>query len=263
MAFPATSFIYGGISSEDYGLYLGSTSNPGFEKTQASTNPIFIIDSIKSRTHNFIYGIEQSEPNLKFTLDMFTYDYLSRSDIAYIDNAFFSSTMPKKLVFCQEDMANYYYNAIFSKNQIISSGNQVMGFSCDIICADAYAYEPFKTAIYDVVNGDLNKVRFNNLSGGLNYLYPRINFVCNRDSGKLKIINKSDNNRTFEIWGLKNGETVSIDEWFHITSSTGLMRLENCNKQWLRFAKGINHLEIQGDTSRVNVTYQFNRSIGS
>lgn len=262
MATKSLSFIYDNISSEDFGLFIGEINGNSLKEDMASTNTELIFDSINGRSENFVYGVVQSEKCLSFEIKLFSYTPISKGDISYVDNWLFANVMPKRLIFCQEDMATYSYDCIFTNNKTLYSGNECYGFSCTAVCSSAYAYELERSAEYDVKSGSVTKARFNNISGGIHYLYPRIEFVCNRDGGVVKIVNKSDN-RTFEITGLSNGEKISIDEWFQITSSTDLRRIGNCNKQWLRFKKGINLLEISGDTSKVKVYYRFKKAIGS
>lgn len=263
MTFSAFSFIYDGVSSEDFGLYIGTLDNNDTTSSMASTNIELVFDSIANRSENFVYGVKQSEPCLEFKMDIFSHEPLSRSDISYIDAWLFSNTQPKKLVFCQEDMANYVFYALFSKNEIQAVGGKPCLFSCNVICSSAYGYEVEKKEDYVIQNGTVKSIRFNNLSDGIYYLYPKLEFVCNRDNGEIRIKNITDNNREFVISGLSNGEKISIDEWFQITSSTGLYRLEKCNKQWLRLKKGINNIQIYGNTPKVTMFYTFRKGIGS
>ena len=262
MTFSAMSFIYDNISSEDYGLYIGSIDNKTITSSMASTNTELIFDSIANRSENFVYGVKQTEPCLTFDIELFSYEKLSRSDISYIDAWLFSNRKPKKLVLCQEDMANYTFYAIFSKNEIKAYANKPYMLTCTIVCSSAYGYEIEKKDEYIINNGS-TVVRFNNLSGGINYLYPKLEFVCNKDLGAITIENLSDNNRKFIISNLYNGEKITIDEWFQIESSTGLLRLENCNKQWLRLKNGINNIKISGNLSKLTMYYSFRKAIGS
>lgn len=258
------SFIYDNVPSEDYGLCIGGFDAPTIIESMASTNTELVYDRPASsdRGDNLIFGTKISESLLTFELELFSYEALSRDDIAYIDNWLFSNRTPKKLVFCQEDMTSYYFMAIFSKNEIISHSNSPMGFKCTVTCDSAYAYEIERENTWQVTNGNSAVIRFNNLNGGLGFLYPKIEFVCNTNNGKLTITNKTEN-RTFEISGLQNGEKITIDEWFQIKSSTGLNRLANCNKQWLRFVRGINYINVSGNTHNVKIKYRFKKAIGS
>ena len=133
MTFSAFSFIFDNISSEDYGLYIGGVDSQEIKSSMASTNTEIVYDSVNNRSENFVYGVKQSERCLEFNIELFSYDKLSRSDISYIDSWLFSNRQPKKLVFCQEDMANYTFYAIFSKNEIKAIFNEPYLLSCKIV----------------------------------------------------------------------------------------------------------------------------------
>ena len=48
-----------------------------------------------------------------------------------------------------------------------------------------------------------------------------------------------------------------------ITSSTGLNRLGNFNKNWFRLVSGVNKLRIVGGLEASTMTYQNARKVGS
>lgn len=258
------SFIYDNQSSEDYGLYIGSLNAKSTSNSPASTNSEIVYDTVNNRNEVFIYGVETTEKLLEFDIELFFEDYenIDKSDILYIDQWLFSNKFPKKLVFCQEDMSTYYYNAIFKKNEILYHNNRIYGFKCQIQCDSPYAYTSEKELTIPITN-EKAIARINNISSGLSYIYPSIQFVCNKEGGQVTIKNKSDENRTLILSGLKNNETITIDKWFQITSSYGLKRLGNCNKQWLRLRDGVNYIEVSGDTTRITLKYQFMQGIGS
>ena len=135
------SFIYDNQSSEDYGLYIGSLNAKSTSNSPASTNSEIVYDTVNNRNEVFIYGVETTEKLLEFDIELFFEDYenIDKSDILYIDQWLFSNKFPKKLVFCQEDMSTYYYNAIFKKNEILYHNNRIYGFKCQIQCDSPYA----------------------------------------------------------------------------------------------------------------------------
>lgn len=260
----ALSFIYDEKSSEDYGLYIGELNAKTTADSMASTNSEIVYDSVNDRIENFIFGVNVTERLLEFEMNLFFEDYenIDKSDIKYIDQWLFSQKFPKKLILCQEDMSTYYYKAIFKKNDILYHNNKIYGFKCSIQCDSAYAYTSEKQLIIPITS-DKSITRINNISSGVTYIYPSIRFVCNKEGGSVVITNKSDNNRSFIISNLKQGEEIYIDKWFQITSSYGLKRLGNCNKRWIRLKDGVNYIEVSGNTSRVVLTYQFMQGIGS
>lgn len=260
----AISFIYDGTTSEDYGLYIGALNANSTNNSSASTNSEIEYDFVNNRLENFIYGTKLSERLLEFEVELFFEDYenIDKSDVKYIDQWLFSQKFPKRLVFCQQDLSTYYYNAIFKKNEILYHNNRIYGFKCQIQCDSPYAYTSEKVLTIPIT-GEKALARINNISSGIGYVYPSIQFVCNKEGGNVTITNKSDGNRTLVISGLKNNEKITIDKWFQVTSSYGLKRLGNCNKKWVRLKDGINYIEVSGDTTRLTLTYQFMQGIGS
>lgn len=256
--------MYDGQSSEDFGLYIGKLSPSSKSSGSASTNSEIIYDSVKNRINNFIYGVEITERLLEFEIELFFEDYknIDKHDIKYVDQWLFSQKYPQRLVFCAEDMATYYYKAIFKKNDILYYNNKIYGFKCQIQCDSSYAYTSEKVLTIPITS-DKAIARINNISSGTSYIYPSIQFVCNKEGGSVKIVNKSDDNRELIFSNLKQGEEIRVDSWFQITSSYGLKRLGNCNKKWLRLKDGINYIEVSGDTTRLTLIYQFMQGIGS
>ena len=63
--------------------------------------------------------------------NLFFEDYknIDKNDIKYIDQWLFSQKFPKKLILCQEDMATYYYKAIFKKSEILYHNNKIYGLN--------------------------------------------------------------------------------------------------------------------------------------
>lgn len=265
MAVKALSFVYNGQSSEDYGLYIGELDGKMENSSMASTNTEIIYDTIPNRIENLVYQVKRSEDLLEFNLKLFFADVenTGKDDLKYVDQWLFSNKYPNKLIFCQEDMVNCYYNAIFKKNEILYHGNKPYGYECTVQCDSPYAYEIEREKTISIQSGDIGKLRINNISSGTSYIYPSMNFICNRENGSVFIKNINDNNRTLIFENLKQGEEITLDKWFQISSSYGLRRLGNCNKRWLRFVKGINNIEITGDLTRFTVKYQFMQGVGS
>ena len=260
----ALSFIYDEKASEDYGLYIGELNANSTSSSMVSTNTELIYDSVNNRMENFIFGVQITDKLLEFEMNLFFEDYknIDKNDIKYIDQWLFSQKFPKKLILCQEDMATYYYKAIFKKSEILYHNNKIYGFRCSIQCDSAYAYTSEKQIDLPIINNKAT-TRINNISSGVSYIYPSIRFVCNKEGGSVTITNKSDNNRSLVFSNLKQGEEIYVDKWFQITSSYGLKRLDSCNKKWLRLKNGVNYIEVNGDTGRLILNYQLMQGIGS
>ena len=265
MACKALSFVYNGQASEDYGLYIGELGGKMEDSSMASTNTELIYDTIPNRIENFIYQVKITEDLLEFNMKLFFENPtdIGKDDLKYIDQWLFSNKYPKKLIICQEDMLNCYYNAIFKDNNILYYGNKPYGYDCTVQCDSPYAYEFEHEHTISIQHGQIGKLRVNNTSSGISYIFPNINFICNKENGSIYIKNINDNGRTLIFENLKQGEEITLDKWFQITSSYGLRRLGNCNKKWLRFVQGINNIEISGDLTKFNIKYQFMQGVGS
>lgn len=260
MAQSAMTFIYDNIPSENYGLYIGNLGGSGDDSGESSTSLEVVFDNISSRSENLIYGIRKKEPMLKFNMKLFSYNTLTKEDVAYIDQWLLNNSSFKKLMFCQDDMAKFAYNAIVESTNILYNGNLIYGIECNVLCDSSYAYQSTKTNSYNIKG--VTKIRFNNLDNAYGYLYPKVRFVCNKENGTIRVKNVNDKNREFVITGLKYNEEINIDEWQQLRSSTGLLRLDKCNKNFLRFCDGVNQLEVSGDLTELQITYQFRRAIG-
>ena len=75
--------------------------------------------------------------------------------------------------------------------------------------------------------------------------------------------NSDDHDREFLFTGLLASESISIDASLQtVTSSTGLLRLANFNKHWLRLVPGINHLHVESGIGTFTITYFERVAIG-
>lgn len=173
MAFQGQIFIYDGISSDTYGLYIGGIEKKAITSSDAATNTELVYDNVNGRNENFVYGVKKKNTTLEFKLDLFSPNELTRYDVHIIDAWLFSNAMPKELIILQDDMMEFHYNAIFSKGEVLThKGGVVYGFSCTVVCDSVYALDRQQTKSYKI-NGE-TIIYFNNMSSGINYSYRTI-----------------------------------------------------------------------------------------
>jgi hypothetical protein len=267
MSFYAKSFSYGGESSEFYSLEIaniegGSSSNPG-------SGQVDIIDQyIFRRPKSYFYGISYTSP-LSFPVSFFSPNELTALDISYIQMWLFGGLEYKALAIVQPDMDEIYLNAIFTDPRIIRFGNNIYGISGTCTCDSQFAYTYPKTVVYDEFIREENQlpskeITFYNNSHYQGYLYPTCEFIRNsQTSGGFSITNYSDDDRVFEFEDLLPYETITVNNDLGIIQSdSGLRRLSNFNKNFLRFVPGVNNLFLEGEVSEFTLTYQFLRRIG-
>jgi len=139
------------------------------------------------------------------------------------------------------------------KDFVFSDGYRAV--RCIVECKSPYAWTNLKTKTYPKVE-IFSSVNFDNLSANLEDMLPCIEFKITNNRN-FKIINKSYDNLTFEWTNLQDGEIITCDcQTGIITSSTGLNRFVNFNKNFLRFKKGRNKLEFWGNVEYVKIKYK-------
>lgn len=247
MAFYGLKFIYDNIPSDSMGLYIGEFGGNSVKNSPSSTKRELVYEHNEAREENLIFGTKTSSDLLEFDLGVFSYEQLSRQEMERIERWLFYNDKPKKLVICQDDMYQYHYNAIIT-GEWISVGNMSQGLQCKVQCDSQYGYSNRVTMVIPkgtrtVRNASITKM-----------IYPKIEFTCTKANGSISIKNVTEN-RTFTMTGLQLNEKITIDKWFQITSSTGLLRLSNCNREWLRLLSGMNKLEVQGDVANIKLEY--------
>jgi len=265
MAFFGRSFIYGGIVSDYYGLSIGDINSSDINETMGSSGMEISDQKIYRRATPYFYGATPS-PVLKFDMSAFSKEEIDADFFRLIQKVFFSSKKYKKLQIVQEDMAEVYFDCILNDPKIIRVGNLLRGISFTVQCSSPFAWKFPKTTTYSYTQPTINEtIVFNNSSDDNgSYLYPKNVITMNSFGGNISITNLSDNNRVFSFTGLSSGEIITIDNSLQIiSSSTGLKRLGNFNKKFLRMIPGVNTLRIQGAIASLATTCQFvSRKIG-
>ena len=263
MSFYSKSFTYADQPSELFNLEIaniegGTSSNPG-------SGSIDIIEQfIQKRPIPYFYGIAYSK-KLEFPVSFFSPDEISAVDISYIQSWLFSQSSYKQLAITQPDMAGIYLNAIFTDSRIMKAGNNIFGISGTCVCDSQFGWTYPKTTTYTYTNPIVSgsSVFYNN-SHYQGYLYPSMTITTGSSTAGITIINMSDDDREFVFEDLSPYETLTINNDLGIiTSSLGERRLANFNKNFFRYAPGLNNLSFSGSgITQITMTSQFARRIG-
>jgi len=167
----------------------------------------------------------------------------------------------KKLVIQHADFRDYYFNCILNSPEDIYIGGGYRGVKVTCVCDSGGAWQNEKTKPYPLYSG--GTIIFNNESDSNDYLYPIISFEMSDGESQFSICNKSDNNRLTEFAGLYSGETITVNgRTGEIKSSSGLLRVSNFNKNFLRLKRGRNVLECSPGTDCLTITFQNFRRLG-
>jgi phage-related protein len=263
MGFYASSFQYKNIPSETFNLRISSTSSSGMEKSMGSTNMEVISQKIFRRPRPFLLGMTPS-PVMSFGVEITSPDYIDAETFQKIQAWLFSSRTYDKLMVFQPDIQNSYFNCIFNNPETIYSGNRISGVSATVECDSPFAWEFAKTTTYTYTVPIVDStIVFNNRSDDTgNYLYPNLVITINSLGSSVSITNSDDSSRVFSFTGLSPSEVLTINNDLQtISSSTGLKRMSTFNKNFLRLVPYLNHLQVQGNVSSIQITTQFARKI--
>ncbi len=260
MGFYARSFQFDGIPSETYNLLISEIDGSAEDETMGSSTMEIKSQKIYKKPVPYFYGMTPAE-NLSFDISAFTPDEeIDALSFQLIQAWLFSSRTYKKLLIFQEDMMDgIYFNCIFNNPKIIRVGNKIVGFTATIECDAPYGWNFPKTTTYTYTTPTVdNGFVFNNTSNDKGvYLYPDTVITMNAFGGSVTITNASDSSRVFSFTGMSPNEVITVDNNLQtISSSTGLLRLSNFNKHFLRLIPGVNNLRIQGNVSSLAMTTQ-------
>lgn len=262
MSFFGKTFLFDGIPSETYGLYI--TTPDGGESFSAGGSDVEpILEKIYRRPKPYIFGVEQS-PTLSFPVEFFSYTPIDANASTIIERWLFGQLQYKKLAIVQNDIQPIYFTCFLRNPQKRIINNLIYGYGCEVQCDAPWGWTNQKTKTYTYTTDDVLDYKTINIQTDNNYYtYPTISFTTNVLGGRIYIINQSDNNREFGFTDLIGNETVTVNNDLGIiTSSSGFLRAGNFNKNFFRFVKGNNVLEIGGNISSLSFSYQLAKKIG-
>lgn len=264
MSFQGMNFIYDGTPSEVYGLVItkmgdgeegvsgGSSTEPVTDKTFRS--PVFQC-----------FGVEQKKP-LSFDIEFFSQREIDRFDLSAILLWLCGHNTYKELQICQNDLRNFYYRCLLLDPEVLYYDNKARGIRCKAECDAPWAWEYPRTESYAFpanVGVKNNSIHFLNLSNDHNDTMPIVKFKLSPNQTDFHIINHTYNGLDFGWKDLQGGETIECDcQTGIITSSTGMRRLKNFNKKFLRLVAGMNELECIGYVDSLDITYTPVRRVG-
>lgn len=260
--FNAVKFLFDGVLSTDYDMYIVNLNDSGVKDNMASDQMEIIQDMIYRKNKPYLYGTTQTG-QLEFELTFASSKPVDRIQSAKIQKWLFGKKKYSKLQILQCDLDTVYFNCFLLKPTITSVGNLPYAFTCTVSCDAPWSWEFPKKKTFASNLFESNIVFYND-SDDSDYLYPHNVFTLDNLTTSLKVINLSDNNRTSEITNISPNETITLDNYRQIiTSSTGLNRLGNFNKNWFRLVQGVNKLKIIGGIQASTMTYQNARKVGS
>lgn len=251
MAFTATEFIFDGIASSTYGLYIGGTN-----KNSTTSNGInFSTNTEVSGTgfKQMLLSVRYDAP-MVFTLDIFSEEPMDNIMISKIQNWLCGRDGYKKLSIEQKDLAGIYFNCIIGSPKVTYIGNVARMLSVTVTCDSAFAYEVEKEISYSSSGWT-----FKNTSDHWDYLIPNsVEITCR--GGDVKITNTADGRETI-IKDRRSGEIITMcEETGVVKSSSGIKMIDSFNKKFIRFLPNDNQFTMQ-NVSSVKIKYEIIRKV--
>ena len=253
--FYGNSFIYNGIPSEFFNLYIGGLGDSG-ESTTMGSDVSLLTQKIFRRPQPFLMGVEQT-PVLSFPISAYVPGELDAPEYSAVAVWLFSQQKYKQLRICQEDMQDIYFNVFFTAPEVVRVGNIIRAFNATIVCDSVWGYKSPKSYSYGDYSGYSmsDVIKFINESANSGYTYPKtLTITANVFGGSVTITNLTDNNRQF-IFTLSPNEVITLDcDLQIVTSTVESYPLGNFNKHWLRFVRGYNQLLVEGNIKNMSIT---------
>ena len=262
MSFFSKNFVFNGIPSETYGVYI---TNLGENESYTSGGGNIDINtqSVFRRSVPYFYGATQGNV-LSFRCAITSPDEITAGVSRSISRWLFGHLEYKKLQITQEDMQMSYFNCFLNNPETLRIGNIIHGYSFDVVCDAPYAWE-FPKTLTKTYTAELasEDFTFQNISDDNDYLYPELVITFNSFGGNLTVTNTSDSDREFTLTGLLANEVLTIDNDRGIlsTDQPDLLRMDKFNKNWFRLVSGRNDLELSGNISSFVMNYNLARKV--
>lgn len=262
MSFFAKSFMFDGIPSSTYNLYITNLSG-GENSLEGGSNVEVLKDTVFRRNRPYFLGATQSSSVLKIPVAIHSPDPIPATTSDAIFRWLFGHREYKKLYIIQNDMLGFYYNSFLINPQVLKVGNEIRGYSFTVECDANWAWEEENSLTKSYSEETVSdSFVFQNTSADSDYLYPEMSITINEFGGDITITNNDDDAIEMTFTSLSADEVLTINNDLGIlTSSTGLLRMSNFNKNWFRFVSGKNEIDIDGNVSEVVFTYQFARKV--
>jgi len=270
--FYGSTFIFDNIPSENYNLCILDFEQTGGQGDSPAGSESKIYQTwLYRKPKPYFYG-KSFETPLSFDFTIGRFDPITGIDRGLIERWLLGRNTYLPLQICQDDIADVYFNVMFTSATNKYIGNIHQGITLNAECDAPFGFAKEKTYSCDVDGDGLItnlSFTFDNQSDDTDYLYPSIVFQTNDIGTSVSLTNTTDDGRVFEFGGagydpITANETITINNYNQsIVSDSGLKRLSKFNKKWFRLLPGLNSLELVGGLISFEITYKFPRKIGA
>jgi len=144
MSFYGRSFIFNGIPSESFGLYISDLDASGVSNSMGSYDVEVKEKKIFRRPTSYFYGAS-SIPHLEFDMTVLAEEELTAEDFEGVQKWLFGQDGYKTLQIDQYDMQEVVFYVILNSPEIIRVGNKIYGCKFRVICNSPFGFTFPKT----------------------------------------------------------------------------------------------------------------------
>jgi len=240
-------FVFDNVSSQVFSLRIAQLGNQNTKVTNTYSSIEILKDRSSKRIESYYYGRRLAD-SIVFPMEILNENLNSytMNQVQVIQEWLFGRAEPKFLSILEPGMSNASYQCWLNNPSTISIDGQVVGWSFDVECTAPYALTDIVETRYELLN-DASTIEFHNLSNVEDYLYPEMSIQLLDNSTFILIQNQSDEDRLFQISGMRQGESVFVDNNRQIMiAESGDNVFQHFNLNWFRFSPGFNRLYVDG-----------------
>lgn len=250
MSFLASTFIYNGIPSDFFGLYLYSFNNKSQDNGSFGGEGEIFETRIPSRYNPLHYGISRNSP-MEFSLVFGTVgpcamDRIKTSEVA---EWLVGHQQYQWLYICQPDMEHVRYRCIIDDLTQIPINGKTVAFQATVRCDSPYAYH-IPESITISSSGEANGSYFNPSNIHKEY-YPNIEISLPQGSSDVSIWTDIEPDRKFILKDLSitNQTAIKINGENQLIEGGDTNWYQHSNMKFLRIWPGKNIIYVSGQCS--------------
>lgn len=258
MSFDGHKFSYGGTAFDLRFLHIKTS----YQDTAVESTPKY--DMLRfNRSNQFFIKSRKYEDGAEWDVELISEKPISVENQRNYTKLLFNSPCFKKLQLTplnssDTEYSGVYYNCVFTDETKITIGANMYGWKCKMVCDAPYAWANDNTAT--ITSFDSNGAfTYTNTSDDVDLVIPKL-VVTARASGTIKIQNTSSG-VMFIVNDMSANETLTIDQYGQMSSSTDVNHYDDWNKVFLYLQNGENNL-FATNISSISITQKVCRRIG-
>ncbi len=230
-----------------YDLMIYDFDGNGQDNVSFGNQASIVETRIYNRIKPIHFGVNYHKTPLQFKLVFGAMRALDRYELENISLWLTGHQDYQWLSIDQQDLEHVQFRCLITQLTPLTHGWLPVAFEAMVICDCPYAYGyPFEKQ-YQI--GNATSILFRNESSVREYVKPVLTFKPLAGTKSLRIVNYSDNNRTFQLSNIPSSEVcVFIDNGNGIIQDTknGYNLYDGFNLNFFRLVQGDNHLIVSG-----------------